>query len=66
MAGSGNNVKPGQTVPASGLYQIIGPRGGETGKERTMARGETAPPTPRPGESYRIAERARNKSGQGR
>ena len=65
MAGSSKRVRPGERVPASGLYQIIGPRGGETGKERTMARGETAPPTPKPGESYRIAERAKNKSGRG-
>lgn len=65
MAGNSKHVKPGETVPASGLYGIIGPRGGETGKQRTMAKGETAPPTPKPGESYRIAERAKNKSGRG-
>ncbi len=60
-----SHVKPGDTVPASGLYEIIGARGGATGKERTMARGETAPPTPKQGQSYRISERARNKSGRG-
>ena len=58
-------LKPGETAPASGLYEIIGPRGGQTGKERTVAKGETLPPTPRAGEKYRIATRTRNKSGKG-
>ena len=65
MAGKNRDVKPGEKVPASGLYQIIGPRSGETGRERTMARGETASPTPKPGETHRIAERAKNESGRG-
>ena len=57
--------KPGTVAPASGLYEILGPRGGRTGKERTVAKGETLPPTPRSGEKYRIAIRTRNKSGRG-
>jgi hypothetical protein len=57
------DLKPGEKAPVSGLYELIGPRGGHTGKERTVARGEVLPPTPEPGMEYRIAERARNKSG---
>ncbi len=57
------NLKPGEEAPVSGLYELIGPRGGQTGKERTVVRGEVLPPTPKAGMEYRIAERARNKSG---
>ncbi len=32
--------KPGQKAPASGQYPITGPRGGDTGKERTVTKGE--------------------------
>jgi hypothetical protein len=57
--------KPGETAPASGQYEIIGPRGGETGKERTVTRGEPLPPTPGPNEKYKLVDRTRNKSGRG-
>ena len=40
---------PGETAPVSGLYELIGPRGGHTGKERTVAKGEVLPPPPRAG-----------------
>lgn len=54
----------GAEAPVSGLYELIGPRGGRTGKERTVIRGEALPPTPKPGMHYEISERARNKSGR--
>ena len=57
--------KPGEKAPASGQYQFVGPRGGGTGVERTVTRGEPLPPTPEPGQQYRIADRTRNQSGQG-
>ena len=57
-------LKPGQTAPVSGLYELIGPRGGHTGKERTVVRGEALPPPPKAGMKYQISERARNKSGR--
>ena len=63
--GDSKHLKPGQPVPASGQYEIIGPRGGSTGKERTMAKGETAPPTPAPGQTYKIVDRTKNQSGRG-
>ncbi len=59
-------LKPGEEAPVSGLYELIGPRGGPTGKERTVVRGEVLPPTPKAGMTYRIAERAHNKSGHNR
>ncbi len=44
--------KPGQIAPVSGQYPIIGPRGGNTGRERTVVSGEPFPPTPKPNMSY--------------
>jgi hypothetical protein len=57
--------KPGEKAPASGQYGIVGPRGGDTGKERTVVRGETLPPTPSAGQSYKINDRTKNGSGRG-
>jgi hypothetical protein len=48
--------KPGQTAPRSGQYEQVGPRGGSTGKERTVTRGEPLPPTPKPGMGYRLVD----------
>jgi len=46
--------KPGQQAPRSGQYGIIGPRGGDTGKERTVTKGEPLPPTPQKGQTYKL------------
>jgi hypothetical protein len=45
-------LKPGQEAPRSGQYEIIGPRGGHTGNERTVTKGEPLPPTPKPKQTY--------------
>jgi hypothetical protein len=58
-------LKPGTPAPASAQYERIGPRGGATGKEVTVPKGKTLPPTPTPGGGYRIADRSKNKSGRG-
>lgn len=42
--------KPGERVPASAQVEIVGPRGGRTGEERTVTRGEKFPPTPERGQ----------------
>lgn len=44
--------KPGQIVPKSGQYPVVGPKGGDTGKEVTVVKGEPFPPTPKPGMGY--------------
>lgn len=44
--------KPGEKAGVSGQYPIVGPRGGDTGVERTVVRGERFPPTPGPGLGY--------------
>lgn len=33
-------LKPGQIAPRSGEYGIVGPRGGQTGEERTAVKGK--------------------------
>jgi hypothetical protein len=55
--------KPGEQAPVSAQYELVGPRGGHTGKERTVSRGEVLPPPPKPGMTYRIADRTKNRSG---
>jgi hypothetical protein len=59
-----SGLKPGSTAPASGQYEIIGPRGGQTGAERTAARGETLPPTPKPGQTYTLVDPTKNSAGK--
>lgn len=59
------SYRPGQKAPASGQYGIVGPRGGKTGQERTVVKGEPLPPTPEKGQGYRMADRTKNKSGRG-
>ena len=56
--------KPGETAPRSGQYEIIGPRGGRTGDERTVTRGEPLPPTPKSGQGYKIVDPTKHKSGR--
>ena len=58
------SLTPGTRAPASAQYEIVGPRGGRTGKERTVVRGEPLPPTPTAGQTYRIADRTRNNAGK--
>jgi hypothetical protein len=59
-------LTPGSKAPASGQYEIIGPRGGRTGEERTVVRGEPLPPPPRSGQTYEIADRTKNNAGKGK
>lgn len=59
-------LKPGQDAPRSGQYEIVGPRGGRTGEERTSTRGNSLPPTPKPGQSYVLVDRTRNGAGRAR
>ena len=61
---AGKKLTPGTKAPASGQYEIIGPRGGRTGVERTVVKGEPLPPTPNRNEGYRIADRTKNGSGR--
>jgi hypothetical protein len=56
--------RPGEKAPASGQYEIVGSRGGRTGKERTVTRGEPMPPTPQGGQGYILVDPTKNGSGK--
>ncbi len=56
-------LKPGEIARASGQYQAIGPKGGK-GHEVTVVKGEPLPPTQRPGTTYKLVDRSKNKDGQ--
>ena len=58
------NLKPGQPAPRSGQYEIRGPRGGHTGTERTVVRGEPLPPTPGPKQTYTLTDPTKNGAGR--
>jgi len=59
-----DKLKPGTAAPRSAQYELLGPRGGHTGEERTVSKGERLPPTPKPGMGYRIADLTKHKSGR--
>jgi len=61
--GKPKGLKPGQTAPASGQYQQIGPKGGK-GPEVTSVKGEPLPPTSKPGSTYKLVDPSKNKSGR--
>jgi len=58
--------KPGQDAPMSGQYEIVGPRGGRTGDERTSIQGRTLPPTPKSGQGYVPVDPTNNGAGKKR
>ena len=54
--------KSGETAKTSGQYEIIGPKGGKTGLEVTVVKGEPLPPTPKPGEAFVLVDKTKHKS----
>lgn len=52
----GTPLKPGSTAPRSGQYEIVGPRGGKTGTERTVTKGEPLPPPRTAGQKYVLVD----------
>jgi hypothetical protein len=56
--------KPGEPAPRSGQYEQKGARGGSTGEERTVVKGEPLPPTPKPGMTYELVDPTKHKSGR--
>lgn len=57
-------LKPGESAPISGQYEIVGPRGGRTGEERTSTRGRPLPPTRKPGQGYIPVDPTKNGAGR--
>ena len=58
----GPTHKPGQKAPESGQYGIVGPKGGKTGTEVTVTKGETLPPTPKPGQGFVLVDKTKHES----
>jgi hypothetical protein len=52
-------LKPGNSVPVSGQYALIGARGAATRQEITGVKGKTLPPTPKPGQGYKLVDRTK-------
>lgn len=48
--------KPGEITQKSGQYEIIGPRGGATGKEITSVKGKPLPPPEKSGITYKLVD----------
>lgn len=59
-----SGIKPGEKAPASGQYEVQGPRGGKTSKEVTSVKGESMPPTEKSGQTYKLVDPSKNKSGK--
>ena len=55
-----SGFKPGEKVPRSGQWQIIGP-GGKKGPERTVVRGEPFPPTPKKRSTFTLVDPTKHK-----
>jgi len=51
---------PGQKAKDSGQYRILGPKGGDTGKERTVVKNEPFPPTPKAGQHYKLVDKTKH------
>lgn len=62
MTKSSNPVKSGNPAPASGQYQVVGPKGATYG-EVTAIKGHTMPPTPKSGQGYQLVDPTKNGSG---
>jgi hypothetical protein len=54
-------LKPGELAPQSGQYEIVGPRGGRTGIERTVVEGEPLPPPLQRGQRYILVDPTKTK-----
>lgn len=58
---SGDKHKPGERADQSGIYRREGPRGGDTGDEVALSKGNRFPPGEKPGERYRLTRPTKTK-----
>ncbi|NPV52195.1 MAG: hypothetical protein HPY71_01575 [Firmicutes bacterium] len=61
MAPKTKPLSPGTRAPASGQYGIVGPKGGNTGVERTVVKDEPLPPPPKAGQKYVLKDKTKTK-----
>jgi len=57
----GTTHKSSQKAPESGQYGVVGPKGGKTGTEITATKGETLPPTSKPGQGFVLVDNTKHK-----
>lgn len=55
-------LNPGQKAPRAGTYEVVGARGGKTGRTATAKRGGSLPPTPKKGQKYVFVPKAKPKA----
>ena len=53
--------KPGQPAPKSGIYDMVGPRGGPTGEQKVSTQHKPLSPTDKRGQGYVMARPAIHK-----
>ena len=58
-----NIQKPGEIAKTSGQYDVVGPRGGSTGREVTAVEGKPLPPTPKSGQGFVLVDKTKHKGG---
>jgi hypothetical protein len=63
---SKQRLSPGEKAPWSGQYGIVDRNGKRTGPERTIVKGGTMPPTPKPGQGFVMNDPTKNKAGRGK
>ena len=66
VAAMADTYNSGERAPYSGQVEIVGPRGGRTGEERTVVQGEPLPPTREAGQRFVYVDRTRNGAGTGK
>jgi hypothetical protein len=59
--GTKRPLRPGEATPESGQYAVVGPRGGDRGREITSVEDNPLPPTQNPGEGYILVDRTKHK-----
>ncbi len=58
---SQDRLKPGDITPVSGQYRVVGPRGGDKGREITSTEGNPLPPTNEAGLRYELTDPTKHK-----
>jgi hypothetical protein len=56
-------LRPGQKAPISEQYAIVSPKGGQTGTEVTVTKGETVPLTQKSGQVFVLVDKTKHKDG---
>jgi hypothetical protein len=58
------HMPPGATTPRSGIYEQVGPRGGQTNEHVASTVGKPLPPTDGHGRGWKLVSPARQNNGK--